>query len=532
MITRYAGLLITRMPWTYALVTRPSTLCVGIFAYVCWRVIHARWLSPLRNVPGPFYSRISSLPSRARGLFSSTNDDMIRGAQKYGPLYMMEPTKVAVCDPEDCRIMLASYKFAKNKLYSNVGFMDPNIFLTRDEDLNKQRRRQIGPALSPTGLRDMEHTILAAGPQQLLAKWDERLDASGGPPGEQAVKLCYFHDFTLMSFDIIASLGFGQKHRSLTTQDTKVAQWVEKTFTMMILQMVLPVVKLWPFRVVVDMLLGRHVRELFRFGHAAIQQRKVHLQKGLPKPDDVLQKFIDAEDPEEEGIRMTSRQVITETIMMLISGADTSSTALAWTIHLLLLYPQHLRQATEQVRQNFALDHLITYEEARRRVPFLEACILESLRLCPVSTNLPRIVPPGGVVLSGHYIPEGYTVTACTAAANQNPSKWPDPQRFDPGRFAPSNPNVEANRRNLMTMSSGVRICPGRYLVMLEMMVTLANILNRYDLSLPADARYTPDNLTAQGLPEIMPRTNLVAMVPKYPSRDCNVVISKRKNIS
>ncbi|KAJ1740560.1 hypothetical protein LPJ68_003666 [Coemansia sp. RSA 1086] len=517
--------LIARMPWTYSLVTQPSTLCVGILAYMCWRVIHARWISPLRNIPGPFYSRISALPSRIVGLFSSTNDEMIRGALKYGPLYMMEPSKVAVCDPEDCRIMLASYKFAKNRLYSNVEFMEPNIFLTTNEDLNKQRRRQIGPVLSPTGLRDMEHIVLAAGPQQLLAVWDRRLEASG-TPGE--ARVCYFDDFTLMSFDIIASLGFGQKHRSLTTQDTKVARWVEKTFTMMILQMVLPVVKLWPLRLLVDAVLGRHVRELFRFGHGAIQQRKRDLQKGGAKPEDLLQKFIDATDPENNEMRMTSRQVLTETIMMLISGADTSSTALAWTIHLLLLYPQHLQRATEQVRSSFDAGHLITHEEARKRAPFLEACILESLRLCPVSTNLPRIVPAGGVVLSGFFIPEGYTVTACTAAANQNPSRWPDPRRFDPGRFERTNPQAETNRRNLMTLSSGVRVCPGRFLVMLEMTVTLANILNRYDLRLPADALYTPSNLDAQGLPRIMPRTNLVAMVPKHPSRDCNVLISKR----
>ncbi|KAJ2450402.1 hypothetical protein EV183_004319 [Coemansia sp. RSA 2336] len=508
------------MPWTWSVVTQPSAVCAGIFAYMCWRAVHARWMSPLRRVPGPFYARLSSAPSRIRGLFGSTNDDMIGGAQRYGPLYVMEPRKVAVCDPEDCRAVLASYKFAKNKLYGNVDFMEPNIFLTTSEELNRQRRRQIGPVLSAAGLRDMEHVVLAAGPQQLLRTWDRRLDAGDD-------RVCYFEDFSLMSFDIIASLGFGQTHRSLTTQDRQVARWVDRTFALMILQMVLPVVKRWPLRRIVDAVLGRHVRELFAFGHAAIRQRQVDLQKGVGRPNDLLQRFIDATDPESET-RMTARQVLTETIMMLISGADTTSTALSWTIHLLLLYPQHLRQATEQVRKNFDAAHLISYEEARKHVPFLEACILESLRLCPVSTNLPRVVPPGGVVLQGHFIPEGYTVTACTAAANQNPDKWPDPQRFDPARFERSNPRAEANRRNLMTLSSGVRVCPGRFLVMLEMTVTLANILNRYDLALPADARYGPSNLDAHGLPRIMPRTNLVAMVPKHPRRDCNVLISKR----
>ncbi|KAJ1734190.1 hypothetical protein LPJ61_001204 [Coemansia biformis] len=506
---------------------RPTTLLLLATCYVVYRIVYKLAFSPLCRVPGPLRARVSSLPSLLECLTQCTNDVMVRDSRLYGSLFVMEPKKVAVCDVEDCRTILGSHAFAKAELYGNVDFMEPNIFLTRDAKLNSQRRRQIGPALNKAGLRRMEPTILAAGVQQLMSRWDSCVHQAAGARAQ----VNYYSDMTLMSFDIIASLGFGMEHRSLTTGDRTIGDWVEKTFALMILQMVVPAVKWWPLRRIVGAVLGKHVDAFFAFGKQAIERRKLALATASasaePRPNDILQQFIDAEDPLNR-IKMTSSQVITETIMIMLSGADTTSTSLAWTIHLLMLYPEHRQALVEQIRAAFGRDQLITYEMAREHLPLLEACIFESLRVCPVSTNLPRVVPKGGVTLQGHFIPGGYTLAVSTAACNYNPQYWPDPARFDPARFLRSNPDYDTNRHNLMTLSSGVRSCPGHQLVMVEMMTTLANILNRYDLELPADAHYGPHNLGADGLPTVMPRTNHIAMIPKHPERDCSVVVSMR----
>ncbi|KAJ2611372.1 hypothetical protein H4S08_003190 [Coemansia sp. RSA 1365] len=503
------------------LLLQPSTIATVLLAFIGYRAVQALFVSPLRRIPGPFLSRLSRLPSLFAGLTRSTNDDMIRDCERYGSVFVMEPRKVAICDPEDCRQILGSYGFVKSEHYSNVSFMEPNIFLTRNAELNKQRRRQLGPALSMKGVRKMETSILAAGAQQLLSKWDKAIENS------EEAEICYFEDFTLISFDIIASLGFGSVHRSLTTNEKTIGLWVEKTFALMITQMVLPVVKTWPLSLLVDYFWRKDVDDFFAFGRAAISMRKLEVAKGIQPPNDILQQFIDAEDPLHK-VKMTSSQVLTETIMMLLSGADTTSTAMSWTIHMLMLYPEHYQSLINQIRNAFSASDLITYDMARK-IPLLEACILESLRICPVSTNLPRIIPKGGVTLkSGHFIPEGYSVAVSTAAANYHPNYWHDPHRFDPSRFLPSNPQCEANRKNIMSMSTGVRGCPGRHLAMIEMTTILANVLNKYDLELPKNAIYTPRNIQNNGLPRIMPRTNLVAMIPKHPDRDCNIIISKR----
>ncbi|KAJ2751893.1 hypothetical protein IWQ56_006812, partial [Coemansia nantahalensis] len=386
--------------------------------------------------------------------------------------------------------------------------------------LGALRHQQIGPALSPTGLRPMESAILDAGPRQLLAKWDHAIAAAGA---DGQARICYYYDFVLMAFDVIGSLGFGQVHRSLTTGDRKVVTWVRQTFKLLFLQMVAPIVKRTPFRQLAVGALHTGVDEFSAYISRAIDERKRLLAAKGPKPTDILQTLLDARDPK-TGAALTHAQATAETIAILAMGADTSALTLCWTLHLLLLHPEHLRRATDEVRAAFAAGHLITYAEATQRLPHLEACLYESMRVQPVACNLPRRTPRGGVVLQGHFIPEGYTSSASLVVANVNKDAWERPHEFDPARFV----HNEANKQLLLTFSSGVRGCPGRHLAMLEMLTTLANILSAYDFALPEDSLFTPDRLDARGQPILMPHHLAATCAPRFPDRDCIAIVSKR----
>ncbi|KAJ2883312.1 hypothetical protein IWW38_005560 [Coemansia aciculifera] len=401
--------------------------------------------------------------------------------------------------------------------------MEPNLFLTRDPELSRQRRRQIGPALSMTGLGKMEPMLLAAGAEQLIAKWERAIeDSTDGC----SARVCYYYDFSLMTFDIISSLGFGQTHRSLTTGDRRIVHWVGQTFNMMLIQMVAPIFKRLPFR----MLFRRSYSEVKRFiafGTQAIEKRKEALlaSGGVDRPRDLLQAFIDAEDPESK-IRMTPSQVATETILTLMAGADTSSNTLSWTIHLLLLYPRCLAKVTEEVRSAFKPEgQLISFKEAKERLPYMEACIYESMRMQPVSGNLPRCLPRGGVVLQKYFLPEDMTCSVSIAASNMNPGLWERPYMFIPERFVGS----EEKKRRVLTFSAGVRVCPGKNLAWMEILTTLANVINRFDIELPKDSLFSPYKLDANGCPALMPYNYSITRAPRYPDRDCNIVIAKRK---
>ncbi|KAI8318820.1 cytochrome P450 [Martensiomyces pterosporus] len=502
------------------LISQPTTLCTAFAAYIAWEVVYALYFSPLRNVPGPLLNRISNLPRLVMMMRGEFTDWVLSSYEKYGNLFFLAHKMVVVCDTNDCHKILSTHAFSNDMQYAHVDSMEPNMFLTRTPELNKQRWRKVGIAFSIANLRRMEPTILAAGAQQLLDKWDSAIEQS--PRGK--VKVCYEKDFLLMTFDIIGSLGLGKKHRSLTDGNLSVVRWVKQSIALMVMQMAAGELKWLPLKSLLTKPLRKDVEEFFAFANQSIEERKQLLAGGATKPNDLLQAYIDTEDPGSK-IRMTPSQVTTETINMFLGGTDTSSNTLVLTIHLLMLYPQQYRRAADEVRSNFDKDHLITFDEAKEKLPYLEACVYESMRMCPAVSLFPRTVPPGGVTLQGHFIPEGHTCLLAISAANMNKGVWDEPRIFNPERFI----NNEENKRNVLTFSSGVRICPGRHLAWVEMLTTLANLLNAYDFALPEDALFMPDNLDKHGQPLAMPRRMVFVNEPKFPERDCQVVISKRQ---
>lgn len=76
----------------------------------------------------------------------------------------------------------------------------------------------------------------------------------------------------------------------------------------------------------------------------------------------MLEAFIDAEDPECK-IPMAPHDVQAESIMMMLAGSETTSPAIMWTIHLLLLYPETLQRAVTEIRGTFPPDYLVTYKD-------------------------------------------------------------------------------------------------------------------------------------------------------------------------
>ncbi|KAI8321188.1 cytochrome P450, partial [Martensiomyces pterosporus] len=115
-------------------------------------------------------------------------------------------------------------------------------------------------------------------------------------------------------------------------------------------------------------------------------------------------------------------------------------------------------------------------------LPYLGAVISESLRvMSPAPGMLPRLVPAGGARVCGHFLPGGTWVCCAIGAVHMNPSAFPSPGTFDPGRFIGEGGERSAN---MLAFSTGVRACIGRNLALVEMHVVLANLLRNFDVRL------------------------------------------------
>ncbi|KAJ2286630.1 hypothetical protein IWW55_006928, partial [Coemansia sp. RSA 2706] len=368
----------------------------------------------------------------------------------------MTPNSVSISNPGDIRALLGNPGVAKADYYKILRFTGiDNTVSTQDFELANTRHRQIGPFFKPTYLAKMEHTIMKHGIVSVKAKWDQKLAESA----DGSAEVNYCNDFLFAAFDIIGTLVYGRQIDELNTNDAQTAKWIDTTVTYLGIRSMLQLLLKYPLSLLIQPWENRYDR-LSSYIHESIEWRRAYLAAGHKKPTDLLQAFIDAEDPESK-VRMCHDQIHSECMLMMLAGSDTTSHTITWTVHLLMLYPQHYKQAVDEVRSNFGADHMITHSECRARLPFVEACLLESLRLSPVTGGLlPRVAPKGGMYAQGHYIPEGTVVFVNLAVANHHKAYWERPHEYNPLRFIE---NSEA-RHNVLTFSHGRRTCPGKNL--------------------------------------------------------------------
>jgi cytochrome P450 len=80
-------------------------------------------------------------------------------------------------------------------------------------------------------------------------------------------------------------------------------------------------------------------------------------------------------------------------------------------------------------------------------------------------------------------IPAGSLMSISPYVTHRNPNLWPQPERFDPERFAPA---AVARRQRFayLPFGGGPRVCIGNSFAITEAQVIMASIAQRYRLRL------------------------------------------------
>lgn len=191
---------------------------------------------------------------------------------------------------------------------------------------------------------------------------------------------------------------------------------------------------------------------------------------------DLLSALLHARDEEGDGTSMSDRQARDEAINLMLGGAETTATAIVWTLHLLSTHLDIQRRAREDVA-----DVLGDRPPAWDDVPKLrrvEHAVLEAMRLYPPAYLLPREAIED-VEISGHTIPRDAQVTLLVYVT-QRDTRWFDaPTEFRPERFENE---ASFERGAYLPFGLGPRACIGRTFAMTEAVCVLARILSRFEL--------------------------------------------------
>ncbi|TRX96500.1 hypothetical protein FHL15_002772 [Xylaria flabelliformis] len=166
-------------------------------------------------------------------------------------------------------------------------------------------------------------------------------------------------------------------------------------------------------------------------------------------------------------------------------GTDTTATALTGWTYFVCTHPKVLNRLLHEVRTTFAKEDDIRWERVNK-LKYLEATLQETLRLYPPSpASQQRIVPPGGATIDGYYIPGGKTVAVAPWVSTHSSLNFYEPDTFQPERWLSENEKFSKDQLNAsLPFGTGPRVCMGKNLAYLEMLLITAHLLWNFDLEL------------------------------------------------
>lgn len=227
-----------------------------------------------------------------------------------------------------------------------------------------------------------------------------------------------------------------------------------------------------------------------------IAERERRMEMGEPRPDppDMLQLTLEARvggSGEEygSGKPLTTIQKTAHTTLLIQAGVDTTGSGLGATLRLLLMHPDAMKRVRTEIAEADAkglLSHVVQYDETRTHLPYMSACIKESLRVNPPIPNIfPRLAPKGGIVIDGNLIPEGTEMTSQAYVVQRDAEMFgADPHEFKPERWLDAEDQVAKMDAAMYVFGMGARVCLGKEIALMEMHKLVPEIIRRFDLEL------------------------------------------------
>jgi sterol 14-demethylase len=191
----------------------------------------------------------------------------------------------------------------------------------------------------------------------------------------------------------------------------------------------------------------------------------------------------------EDGSAYYSADVITGIfISMMFAGHHTSSGTAAWGLIEMLRHSDVMADVVAELDDLYADGSEVSFQ-ALRSIPRLEAVLKETLRLHPPLILLLRVAQEE-IELDGHRIPPGTMVGATPRVSNRIPEDFPDPDRFDPGRYIDPRQEDLTNRWTWIPFGAGKHRCVGNAFAMMQLKAIFSVILRDYEFEMtqPADS--------------------------------------------
>lgn len=162
-----------------------------------------------------------------------------------------------------------------------------------------------------------------------------------------------------------------------------------------------------------------------------------------------------------------------------IAGHESTAVALTWALYLLASHPDTQRRIREEVKA-VAGDETLSYRHVTD-LNFTKAVFNETMRLYPSIPIIGREARCDTQILA-QTIKKDDIVVMPIYVMHRSPRHWQNADRFDPDRFI-REPHLTKRNPKFMPFGAGPRVCIGASFAMMESILTLANMVRSFDLS-------------------------------------------------
>jgi cytochrome P450 len=243
---------------------------------------------------------------------------------------------------------------------------------------------------------------------------------------------------------------------------------------------------------------------------------------------DLLSMLLEATEVEENpggmphgpATGMSDKQVRDECLTVMLAGHETTANGLSFALWMLAKHPEAQEEVHKEAVRVLGSRQPDATDFPRLRYAYM--VFAETMRLYPPVWVIGRSAGPEPYDFRGIQIPAGAVLIAPQIVVQRDPRFWPDPEKFDPLRFAddgrtpvekPANGKAARPKFAYYPFGAGSRQCIGEGLAWMEGVFVLATICREWKLRPAPEA------------PEVLPMSPLISLRPK---RGVPLVIERR----
>ena len=378
-----------------------------------------------------------------------------------------------VVDPADVkRVLLDNEKnYVKGNGYNKVKLIVGNGLFTSEGPRWRRQRKLMQPPFTPRGVEQFAPAMIEA-IDRMLSRWDAKARA------ESPINVA--NEMMRLAMSVIArtmlSIDVDERAVAAATAFTTVLEFASRhSMSILDLPLYVPTPENLAFRRAMSVI------DSFVLGVIAERRRDPN------PPDDLLTKLMTARDSE-TGEAMTLRQIHDEVLTIFFAGHETTAQALTWAWYILDSHPEVVARLQRDV--DATLGGRAPTVADLPGLDYARMIVSETMRLYPPVWIFVRDAV-GPDQLGGYDVPAGSMIMLSQYLTHRHPEFWPDPERFDPERFAPGAEETRP-RYAYFPFGGGPRVCLGNNFALLEATLAVAMVAQRYSLHLVPGQTITP----------------------------------------